>query len=147
MDALGSASLEALQALPDIGPEVASSIRAFFGDEANQILLSRLHELGLWPVVAKQTTSEERSGILSGKRVLFTGTLSMPRSKAQQLAEQAGAEIMSGVSRKLDLLVVGENPGSKLEKAQELGIQILDETAFAALLAGNRDVLSETKTR
>mgnify|MGYP005807292419 CR=1 FL=1 len=147
MDALGSASLEALQALPDIGPEVASSIRAFFEDEANQILLSRLHELGLWPVAAKQTTSEERSGILSGKRVLFTGTLSMPRSKAQQLAEQAGAEIMSGVSRKLDLLVVGENPGSKLEKAQELGIQILDETAFAALLAGNRDVLSETKTR
>ncbi len=146
MDALGAASTEELQNLPDIGPEVASSIRAFFDDEANRLLLTKLRKLGLWPVSGQQTPATSSTGILSGKRVLFTGTLSMPRSKAQQLAEQAGAEIVGSVSRKLDLLVVGENPGSKLEKARELGIRTLDETEFAALLAGDRDT-SEMKTR
>ena len=141
MDALRAASAEELQALPDIGPEVASSIRAFFEDEANLLLLTRLREQGLWPVTVEAPAAP--SGVLRGKRVLFTGTLSMPRSRAQQLAEQAGAELAGSVSRKLDLLVAGENPGSKLEKARALGVRVLDEAGFAALLAGEREALSD----
>ncbi len=73
---------------------------------------------------------------LEGKRMLFTGSLSMPRSQAEAMAEEAGADIVSSVSKKLDYLVVGEAPGSKLTKAQSLGITVLDEEAFLKLLAG-----------
>ena len=68
--------------------------------------------------------------------MLFTGSLSMPRSQAEAMAEEAGADIVSSVSKKLDYLVVGEAPGSKLTKAQSLGITVLDEEAFLKLLAG-----------
>ena len=73
---------------------------------------------------------------LEGKRMLFTGSLSMPRSQAEAMAEEAGADIVSSVSKKLDYLVVGEAAGSKLTKAQSLGITILDEEAFLKLLDG-----------
>jgi DNA ligase (NAD+) len=71
---------------------------------------------------------------LAGKTLLFTGTLSMPRGKATELAEAAGADVVSGVSRKLDYLVVGADPGSKLDKARSLGVMVLDEREFLALL-------------
>ena len=78
---------------------------------------------------------ETAGGPLEGKTVLFTGTLSaMSRSEAARLAEEAGADVLSGVSRKLDLLVVGESPGSKLTKARELGITVLDEAEFLRLI-------------
>lgn len=133
MDALAKASSEELQQLQDVGTEVASSIRAFFEDAGNQLLLRRLRSLGLWP---KQTIVSKPEGILTGKRILFTGTLSIPRSSAQKLAEEAGATIATSLSRKVNLLVVGAEPGSKLDKATQLGIEILDESAFMDLLAG-----------
>jgi DNA ligase (NAD+) len=68
--------------------------------------------------------------------VLFTGTLSKPRPEFQKLAEEAGAEIVVGVSGRLHYLVAGEKPGSKLEKARDLGIPVLDEAGFLALLNG-----------
>ncbi len=132
MDALGAASPEELQTLPDIGPEVASAIRAFFEDKPNVDLLARLKELGLWPV--QWETPRAPVGPLTGMKVLFTGSLSMPRSQAQRMAEEAGAEIAASVSKKLSLLVVGDEPGSKLEKARTLGIRVVDEAAFLALL-------------
>lgn len=132
MDALGAASPEELQTLPDIGPEVASAIRAFFEDKPNVDLLARLKELGLWPVQLE--TPRAPVGPLTGMKVLFTGSLSMPRSQAQRMAEEAGAEIAASVSKKLSLLVVGDEPGSKLEKARTLGIRVVDEAAFLALL-------------
>lgn len=146
MDALGKADLEELQQLSDIGPEVASSIRAFFDDAPNRELLRRLREQGLWPVrpVKSGETGELAAegdavpGPLAGLKVLFTGSLpSMPRSRAQKMAEEAGAELAVGVSRKLDLLVVGEDPGSKLDKARSLGIRVVDEAGFLALLIPN----------
>lgn len=73
-------------------------------------------------------------GALSGKTIVFTGSLSMPRSQAEKLAEDAGANVLGSVSRKLDYLVVGDAPGSKLAKAEQLGVVILDESAFHALL-------------
>ena len=144
MDVLRAASPEELQNLPDIGPEVASSIKAFFDDEPNVALLARLRELGLWPVRQEATVASVPVGPLAGQKILFTGSLSIPRSKAQHMAENAGAEIVGSVSRKLNLLVVGDEPGSKREKAQALGIRIVDEAGFLALLQADNEVTASS---
>ncbi|MCH5277542.1 MAG: NAD-dependent DNA ligase LigA [Desulfovibrionaceae bacterium] len=135
MDALEAATADELMELPDIGPEVAASIRAFFANAANRELLERFRALGLWP--RREARAEPRQTPLNGKRMLFTGSLSRPREEFQRLAESAGAVIVSGVSRKLDYLVVGDNPGSKLDKARELGVAILDEASLKRLLGGS----------
>ena len=131
MDELEGAGAEELMQLPDIGPEVAGSIRAFFETESNRELLERFRALGLWPHGGK---TEEKGGALAGKKVLFTGTLSRPRDEYRRQAEAAGANVVSGVSKTLDYLVVGENPGSKLDKARNLGITVLDEQGFLELI-------------
>lgn len=132
LDALSHATVEQLTALPDVGPEVASSIIAFFESDSNRHLLQRFKDLGLWP--ERVSASSSATLPLHGKKVLFTGTLTMSRSEAKKLAEQAGGEVMGAVSSKLDYLVVGEDAGSKLAKARQLGIQILNEAAFQRLL-------------
>ncbi|MCQ2444233.1 MAG: NAD-dependent DNA ligase LigA [Mailhella sp.] len=134
MDALASASAEELQTLPDVGPEVARCIRDFFENEANRSLLESVRLLGLWPRHEEQRAQAQ--GAPAGRRILFTGTLSRPRDEYRRMAEAAGAAVMSGVSKKLDWLVAGDDPGSKLEKARALGIPVLDEEGFLALLAG-----------
>ncbi len=132
MSALAAASTEELTALPDIGPEVASSIKAFFHSEANNHILLQLKDLGLDPQ-GKDAQSAHAHTPLSGKKLLFTGTLSMSRAKAAALAADAGAEVMGSMSKKLDFLVVGASPGSKLVKAQSWGIAVLEEEAFLEL--------------
>ena len=137
LDELADASTETLLTLPDVGPEVAAAIRYFFETPANRIVLERLRELGLWPESNPKDAASVRASAetpLSGKTILFTGTLFMPRDKAQALAEAAGAIPASGVSKKLDYLVVGEKPGGKLEKARALGVRVLDGAAFRQLL-------------
>ena len=134
MDALERAATDELMDLPDIGPEVAASIRAFVAHEANRELLERFRTLGLWP--RRDMGAERPETPLSGKKMLFTGSLSRPREEFQRMVERAGAVVMSGVSKKLDYLVVGDNPGSKLTKARELGVRILDEPALMQLLGG-----------
>ncbi|MDD6181240.1 MAG: NAD-dependent DNA ligase LigA [Desulfovibrionaceae bacterium] len=130
LDALAAATEEELVRLEDIGPEVAASVLSFFDSHANREQLARFRELGLWPV-RQAEAANATEGRLAGKRLLFTGTLSaMTRTKAQRLAEAHGAVISSGVSRRLDILVAGEKPGSKLDKARALGIQVMDEAAF-----------------
>jgi len=143
LDALGAAEAETLQQLPDIGPEVAASIRAFFANEGNRTLLERLRSVGLWPVRPVRSDSDatgtpgEGNGPLAGLGVLFTGSLStLTRSDAERRAVAAGANILGSVSKKLDLLVVGDKPGSKLDKATKLGIRVLREQEFLDLLAG-----------
>jgi DNA ligase (NAD+) len=136
MDELSQASAEELMALPDIGPEVARCIRAFFENEQNRELLERFRTLGLWPTGGPKEEGEGEAGLLEGKRLLFTGTLSRPRDEYRRMAEAAGANVASGVSKKLDALIVGADPGSKLDKARSLGIRVLDEEEFLALLKG-----------
>ncbi len=140
LDELAAAPTETLLELPDIGPEVAASIRYFFATPANRIVLEQLRERGLWPVSpgadAPAPAAQARATPLTGKTILFTGTLPLPRARAQALAEAAGAIPVGGVSRKLDYLVAGEKPGSKLDKAKALGIPILDGEGFRRLLAG-----------
>ncbi len=123
--------------IKDIGPVVAENVAAFFRNPQNIALLEEMESLG----VNLQQTDEDRpravaaDAPLSGKTVLFTGTLSkMGRKEAQEKAEAAGARLISAVSSKLDFLVVGEEAGSKLKKARELGtVQILTEDEFLAL--------------
>ncbi|WP_446423702.1 NAD-dependent DNA ligase LigA [Mailhella sp.] len=135
MDELAKASLEELMLLPDIGLEVARSIRAFFENEQNRELLERFRGLGLWPSSEAQAAPAVPQ-VLAGKKLLFTGTLSRPRDEYRRMAEAAGGVVLSGVSKKLDWLVAGDKPGSKLDKALALGVPVLDEADFLALFEG-----------
>ncbi len=135
IDKIACASLETLQSLTDIGPEVAGSIQAFFEDDNNKKLLTQLKKLGVWPITHIQKKDVPATTPFTGKKLLFTGTLTIPRAKAQQLAEEHGAIIMKSLSQKTDYLIIGENPGSKITKAQQLGIPILDEETFMHLLS------------
>ncbi|RPE13259.1 DNA ligase (NAD(+)) LigA [Chitinophaga lutea] len=121
---------EELLALEDIGPKVAGSVRQFFLNEDNLHMLKRLEELGLNLNSTKGALSAE--GTLSGQTFLFTGTLNkLKRSEAEEMVEQHGGKILSGVSSKLNYLIVGEDAGSKLEKAKKINtIKILSEDEF-----------------
>jgi DNA ligase (NAD+) len=128
-------SLEELQNLEDVGPKVASSVYAFFHDSENQRLLGELEELGL--NLKSLKSSATPGGNLNGQTFLFTGTLSrLKRSEAEETVETGGGKILTGVSSKLNFLVVGEDAGSKLEKAKKIpSIQILTEDEFIRLIA------------
>jgi DNA ligase (NAD+) len=121
--------------LEDVGPKVASSIYGFFQNIKNTDMLAELENLGITLRRAEQESGS--GGTLEGQTFLFTGTLSkLKRSDAEAMAEKAGAKILSGVSSKLNYLVVGEDAGSKLEKAKKIpAIRILTEDEFLNLLA------------
>lgn len=131
---LANFSEEQLLALEDIGPKVAGSVKQFFSNEDNVHMLQRLQELGLNLHSTKGSLSEE--GTLSGQTFLFTGTLhKLKRSDAEALVEQQGGKILSGVSSKLNYLVVGDDAGSKLEKAKKINtVKILTEDDFIKMI-------------
>jgi DNA ligase (NAD+) len=126
-------SFEDLQNLEDVGPKVAGSIHHFFSNKSNIAMLEELEDLGLQ---LKNTKKEmATSGNLTGLSFLFTGTLpTLKRSEAEAIAEDAGGHILSGVSAKLNYLVVGEDAGSKLEKAKKINsVKIISEEEFLKL--------------
>ena len=127
-------SLEDLQQLEDIGPRVAGSIHDFFSNEENIAMLKELESLGLQ--LNNEQKESKHEGNLTGVTFLFTGTLpTLKRSQAEQMAEEHGGSILSGVSAKLNYLVVGEDAGSKLEKAKKIStVKIITEEEFLALL-------------
>jgi len=127
-------SIEDLQNLEDVGPKVAGSIHHFFSNRSNIEMLEELEKLGLQ---LKNTKKEmTTTGNLSGQTFLFTGTLpTLKRSEAETLAEENGGQILSGVSAKLNYLVVGEDAGSKLEKAKKINsVKIISEEEFLQLV-------------
>ncbi len=128
-------SLEELQQLDDVGTKVAQSIYQFFQNHQNIEMLEQLRILGLQMKNVKKETIGQ--GGLQGQSFLFTGTLSqLKRSEAEAMAEQHGAQIASGVSKNLNYLIVGEDAGSKLEKAKKINtIKILTEAEFIQLIA------------
>lgn len=138
---LANKTIEELQSIEDVGIKVATSIRDFFADPDNQALLAELEALGL-KTKADPVANPMEGGALMGRSILFTGTLSrMKRSEAEALAEAQGAKLASGVSSKLDILVAGEEAGSKLEKAKKINtIKILDEKGFFDLLAAAQNI-------
>lgn len=128
---------EELQQLEDVGVKVAKSISHFFSNEKNVHMLQQLEQLGLQ--LKNEKKAPTVAGNLNGKTFLFTGTLpTLKRSEAENMAEKQGGVIVSGVSAKLNYLVVGEDAGSKLEKAKKINtISIISEAEFIALLDNN----------
>lgn len=118
----------------EIGPTVAASLSAWLLDADEQAQLDRMVSLGLKPVPPAKTGG---GGVLSGRTFLFTGSLvELSRKEATELVKGHGGKLLSGVSKNLDVLVVGEKPGSKLKKAEALGIEVLTEEQFLALVRG-----------
>ena len=127
-------TLEELQQWEDIGPKVGGSIHQFFQEDGNIRLIERLGAVGL--TLQQEAKTKTTEGSLSGKTFLFTGTLpTLKRSAAEAMAEEKGGQILSGVSAKLNYLVVGDDAGSKLEKAKKINtITILNEAEFLELI-------------
>jgi len=134
---LAGLGLEQLQSIEDVGVKVASSIHQFFANNANLKLIDELETLGLNLQRGQQAT--QAGGSLHEQTFLFTGTLSkLKRSEAEAMVEAQGGKLLSGVSSKLNYLVVGEDAGSKLEKAKKIPqINILTEEQFIKMI-GNQ---------
>jgi DNA ligase (NAD+) len=134
LDAIMDATEEQLLAVPDIGPIVAKSVRTFFEQPHNREVVEQLRACGLtWEEGEPAAVAAPK--LLSGKTFVITGTLpSLSRDEAKDLLEAAGAKVSGSVSKKTTYLVAGEEAGSKLTKAQELGVAVIDEAALRALL-------------
>jgi DNA ligase (NAD+) len=130
LDVLKAADLDTLQNVPDVGPVVAQRIVDFFAEPHNCDVIDKLIGAGIhWPVVKKSTHTP-----LAGKTFVITGTLSIPRDELKKRLQAAGAKVTGSVSKKTDYVVVGDDPGSKYDKAVELGVAIVDESGCLALL-------------
>ncbi|MEK8133143.1 NAD-dependent DNA ligase LigA [Paenibacillus filicis] len=128
LDRLREATAEELITLPDIGGIVADSIVRFFQDEAMQRTIERLLSAGVAPVAEEAPAAVDESNPFFGKTVVLTGTLhSMGRDECAKRLEQLGAKVTGSVSKKTDIVIAGESAGSKLTKAQDLGIRIIDD--------------------
>jgi len=134
LDPLVAASREELEAVPGVGPTIAESVARFFSDARNAAEVARFREAGVrWP---RSEPMQAPSGPLLGKTFVLSGGLaSLTRVEAKRRLEALGARVASSVSKQTDYLVVGADPGSKLAKAQELGVEILDEPGLLALLS------------
>jgi DNA ligase (NAD+) len=131
IDDIIAAGIPTLTAINDIGPTVAATIHDFFQNERNLALVQRLKDLGLTMHAEKR----ERTTTLEGLTFVLTGTLpTLTREAAKEMIESAGGRVSGSVSKKTNYVVAGEEAGSKLDKAQSLGVPILDEAGFRALL-------------
>jgi len=130
IDRLQAASVDDLRAIGGVGPTVAEEVHEYFQRPESRRLIERLLAAGI-----EIKKPERREGPLAGKTFVLTGTLSsLTRGQAEERIKDLGGSIGSSVSKKTDYLVVGVDPGSKLEKAQRLKVPILDETAYLELL-------------
>jgi len=135
---------EAISELHGIGPEITQSLQQWFNTPANQRLIKQLQDVGLSLASSEQERQELASrsstdGVLSGQTVVLTGTLpSMSRTQAKELIEAAGGKVSGSVSKKTSFVLAGEEAGSKLEKANKLGISVIDEAGLVALLQSSQ---------
>jgi DNA ligase (NAD+) len=133
LDALLAADVASLQTVPDVGPVVAASIAAFFAEAHNREVIDGLRRAGVsWPEGEPASAGPQ---LLAGKTLVLTGTLpTLKRDEAKALVEAAGGKVAGSVSKKTDFVVAGEEAGSKLEKALELGVPVIDEAELLKLL-------------
>lgn len=125
-------SMEDLQQIPDIGPTVAQSIYDWFHDEHNLRLLEKLEKVGIEIEVKKP---EARIQKLGGKIIVVTGELdSMSREQAKVKIRELGGDFSTSVSKNTDFVVIGKNPGSKYDRAKELGVKIIGEEEFLKII-------------
>ncbi len=134
LQALQNADLETLQNIRDVGPIVAESIVDFFAEPHNTEVVRRLYQ-AVKPI--EHAGAQESSGKLSGKTLVLTGTLpNLTRDEAQVKIEAEGGKVSSSVSKKTSYVVAGTEAGSKLERAMELGVAVIDEAELMQLLNG-----------
>jgi DNA ligase (NAD+) len=132
---LRDTSAEELQQIDGIGAVVARSISEHFARPEEQRFLERLGEADLRPIIPKARAAAPAGGPFAGKTVVFTGTLaSRSREEAEALVRSLGGKTTGSVSAKTDLLVAGPGAGSKLDKARQLGVKVVDEATFDAML-------------
>jgi len=135
IDAIAAASVEEIDAVEEIGPEIAQSVHVWFQDDVNRSLVQRLREAGVR--MADEPAKVTAGGALSGKTIVLTGGMkAMSRDEATRRAQEAGARVASSVSKNTDFVVAGENPGSKYERALQVGVEIVDEEEFLRRLEG-----------
>jgi DNA ligase (NAD+) len=132
LEELAAAKEEQLTEVPEVGPKVAASIVEFFSEPANRQLIKKLYKAGVRPIAEKR---EVKSRKFVGKSFVFTGGLAnRSREDAGELVKQHGGKVSGSVSKKTDYVVVGSDPGSKYDKAKQLGVTILNEGEFEKLL-------------
>jgi DNA ligase (NAD+) len=135
IDALADASEDEIDAVPEIGPEIAATVREWFDEDENHELIEKLRAAGVR--LADDVTAGDTPKTLDGVTLVLTGGLeSISREDATARAQAAGARVASSVSKKTSFVVAGENPGSKLAKAEELGVEVIDEETFLSRLRG-----------
>jgi len=128
-----SAGQEELANIDQIGPTMAESVYEYFRNPDNRAVIDHLLAVGLRPQQPK--ARPQREGKLQGKTIVVTGTLeNFTRQQIEQAIRQAGAKPSGSVSKKTDYMLAGENPGSKLDKARELGVEVINEKEFLELL-------------
>jgi DNA ligase (NAD+) len=133
LDELAEAKEEQLFEVTEVGPKVAAAIAEFFSESANRKIIKKLDKAGVRPTAEKRVLKSQK---FAGKSFVFTGALAnRSREEAGQLVMQHGAKVSGSVSKKTDYVVVGTDPGSKYDKAKELGVPVLTETEFEKLLA------------
>ncbi|HID25929.1 MAG TPA: NAD-dependent DNA ligase LigA, partial [Thermoplasmata archaeon] len=130
---LMNTSKEELLSIHEVGPETADSILLFFKEKTNREEIKRMKRLGV--KATTEVVREEKRGVLDGKVFVFTGALkSFSRDEARSMVEELGGRAASSVSKNVDFVVVGENPGSKYDKAKKLGLKIIDEKEFKKMI-------------
>jgi DNA ligase (NAD+) len=139
LDALASASTDALEAIPGVGPRIAESVVQWFASPRNQQLIEELEAAGVRtsaePAAAQSTPAAQP---LEGYTFVITGTLpSLSRNEARDLIEAHGGKVTGSVSGNTDYLLCGEKPGSKLAKAEQLGVPVIDEPALRAMIGAS----------
>jgi DNA ligase (NAD+) len=136
IDELESANIEAIAAIEGIGPKIAESIKEFFGHHENKVLLEKLKAYGV-SMKSEDVPRVNLPQTLLGKVFVLTGTLeTLDRLEAEKLIKAHGGKTASSVSKKTSYVLAGLNPGSKLDKARDLGITIISEAEFRTLLQG-----------
>ncbi|NPV56206.1 MAG: NAD-dependent DNA ligase LigA [Anaerolineae bacterium] len=134
LESLGAATVEELQAIEGVGPNIAGAIVDWFSQPANRQVLAKLQAAGVTP---RQVGAARASNALNGATFVVTGTLpGFTRDGVREFIQSNGGKVTDSVSSKTDFLVVGENPGSKLEKARALGVKVLDENSLRRLVQG-----------
>jgi DNA ligase (NAD+) len=135
IDRLAAASEDEIDAVPEIGPEIAATVREWFDEDENRALIEKLRAAGVR--LADDVVGDDAPKTLDGVTLVLTGGLAtISREEATERAQAAGARVASSVSKKTTFVVAGENPGTKLTKAEALGVEVIDEAAFLERLSG-----------
>ncbi|MEA2555995.1 MAG: ligase, partial [Actinomycetota bacterium] len=129
IDALMSATEDEIDAVPEIGPEIAATVAEWFSEDENRALIERLRAAGVR--LEDEARPDAGPKPLEGKTIVLTGSLpTLSRDEATAVAQAAGARVASSVSKKTDFVVAGESAGSKLDKAISLGVELIDQAEF-----------------